>query len=100
LQTRSYDACDADAENSISAGRGWKGRTMRISYDAEVDALYIRLVDDTPEVTTRQISEDVAIDYAPDGAVVGIEVLDASQHAFRGDGEPSVILENVIALSA
>jgi uncharacterized protein YuzE len=73
---------------------------MRITYDAEVDALYIRLIDEAHEVTTRQVSEDVAIDYAPDGAVVGIEVLDASQHVSRNGGIPSVTLENVIALSA
>ncbi len=73
---------------------------MRISYDSEVDALYIRLIDETVEVTTRQVSEDVAIDYAPDGAVVGIEVLDASEHVFRGGGAPTVTLENLIARSA
>ena len=73
---------------------------MRISYDSEVDALYIRLIDETVEVTTRQVSEDVAIDYAPDGAVVGIEVLDASEHVFRGDETPAVTLENLIARSA
>jgi uncharacterized protein YuzE len=61
---------------------------MRISYDSDVDALYIRLIDETIEVTTRQVSDDVAIDYAPDGAVVGIEVLDASEHVFRGDAPP------------
>ena len=73
---------------------------MRISYDSEVDALYIRLMDETVEVTTRQLSDDVAIDYAPDGAIVGIEVLAASEHVFRAGGEPAVTLENLIALSA
>ena len=73
---------------------------MRIGYDSDVDALYIRLVDEPVEVTTRHVSEDVAIDYAPDGAVVGIEVLDASKHVFRGGGTPTVTLENLIALSA
>ncbi len=50
---------------------------MRITYDADVDALYIRLIEDASEVTTRRLSEDVAIDYAPNGEVVGIEVLSA-----------------------
>ena len=58
------------------------------------------LIDETVEVTTRQLSDDVAIDYAPDGAVVGIEVLDASEHVFRGDETPAVTLENLIARSA
>jgi uncharacterized protein YuzE len=73
---------------------------MRISYDSDIDALYIRLNDETVEVTTRQVSEDVAIDYAPDGTIVGIEVLDASEHVFRGGGTPAVTLENLIVLSA
>lgn len=73
---------------------------MRISYDSEVDALYIRLIDDSVEVTTRQISDDVAINYSPEGTIVGIEVLDASEHVFRGDGTPTVTLENLIARSA
>jgi uncharacterized protein YuzE len=73
---------------------------MRISYDSEVDALYIRLIDEAVEVTTRQVSDDVAIDYAPDGAIVGIEVLAASEHVFRTGEAPTVTLENLIALSA
>ena len=73
---------------------------MRISYDSEVDALYIRLIDETVEVTTRQVTEDVAIDYAPGGAIVGIEGLDASEHVFGKDGTPTVTLENLIARSA
>jgi uncharacterized protein YuzE len=72
---------------------------MRITYDADVDALYIRLSEDPSEVTTRRISEDVAIDYAPDGEVVGIEVLAASEHAFRPGDTPTVILENLLAVS-
>jgi uncharacterized protein YuzE len=72
---------------------------MRISYDSDVDALYIRLIDETVEVTTRQVSDDVAIDYAPDGAIVGIEVLDASEHVFRGGATPAVTLENLVALT-
>lgn len=50
---------------------------MRITYDEEVDALYIRFLD-TP-VTTQHIAEGIAIDYAADGRIAGIEVLDAQQ---------------------
>jgi uncharacterized protein YuzE len=48
---------------------------MRISYDSEVDALYIRFIETT--VTTKHVAEGVAVDYAADGRVAGIEVLDA-----------------------
>jgi len=48
---------------------------MRISYDSEVDALYIRFIETT--VTTKHVAEGVAVDYAADGRIAGIEVLDA-----------------------
>jgi uncharacterized protein YuzE len=59
-----------------------------------------RSIDEPVEVTTRQVSDDVAIDYASDGEVVGIEVLAASEHVFRAGGAPAVTLENLIALGA
>ncbi len=48
---------------------------MKITYDPEVDALYIRFVDEPSQVTTQRLSEDVAVNYAPDGRIVGMEIL-------------------------
>jgi len=48
---------------------------MKITYDAEVDALYIRFRETT--VTTKHLAEGLAADYDADGRLVGIEVLDA-----------------------
>jgi uncharacterized protein YuzE len=48
---------------------------MRITYDAEVDALYIRFIKTT--VTTEHVAEGIAVDYAADGRIAGIEILDA-----------------------
>jgi len=50
---------------------------MQITYDREVDALYIRFLKAT--VTTREVAEGIAVDYAADGRVAGIEILDASK---------------------
>ena len=50
---------------------------MRITYDAEVDALYIRFLD-TP-VTTKHVAEGIAVDYAADERIAGIEILDAKK---------------------
>ncbi len=50
---------------------------MKVKYDKEVDILYIKLTD-------VQISESdeekpgIILDYAADGSVVGIEILNAS----------------------
>ena len=48
---------------------------MRMTYDAEVDALYIRFKSTT--VTTKHPADGVALDYDAEGHLAGIEVLDA-----------------------
>lgn len=67
---------------------------MKISYDPKVDAAYIRLKKGKFQVTTQRITEDIALNYAPDGSVVGIEILDASKYIL-GDKRPRVELENL-----
>lgn len=72
---------------------------MRITYDPRVDALYIRFIDEPVEVTTHRLSEDVAVNYAPDGRVVGIEVLDASEYVFPAR-ERQIVVQNVEVVPA
>ena len=55
---------------------------MRISHDPQVDALYIRFIDEPMQVLTHRLTEEVAVNYAPDGRIVGIEILDASEYIF------------------
>jgi uncharacterized protein YuzE len=66
---------------------------MKITYDREVDALYIRFKEMT--VTTEHLAEGIAADYDADGHLVGIEILDAMQRL----GDPTIfrqiILEDV-----
>jgi len=50
---------------------------MRISYDAEVDALSIIFRDTT--VTTKDLAEGIAADYDRDGRLAGIEILDVAR---------------------
>ena len=72
---------------------------MKVTYDPEVDALYIRLSDEQPvEVTTRRLSEEVAINDAPDGRIVGIEILDASEYISGLKTERKIALENLIPM--
>ena len=67
---------------------------MKITYDPEVDAIYITLKGHGVDHTVR-VSEDMAIDYGPDGEIHGIEVLSASKHlGFKRDA-PKVELVNV-----
>ncbi|MFH1624618.1 MAG: DUF2283 domain-containing protein [Pseudomonadota bacterium] len=66
---------------------------MKITYDREVDALYIRFKEAT--VTTKHLAEGIAADYDSDGLLAGIEILDAMKRL----GDPlvfkQVILEDI-----
>jgi uncharacterized protein YuzE len=66
---------------------------MKITYDQQVDALYIRFKETT--VTTQHLAEGIAADYDSEGRLAGIELLDAAKRL----GDPSafkrVILEEV-----
>lgn len=66
---------------------------MRITYDREVDALYIRFKETT--VTSKHLAEGIAADYDAEGRLAGIEILDAVKRL----GDPTifeqVILEDV-----
>jgi uncharacterized protein YuzE len=51
---------------------------MRIEYDKEVDALFIRLRDAKP-CDSKDIEEGVTVDLDNQGHIIGIEILDASE---------------------
>ncbi len=69
---------------------------MKISYDPEADALYIRLIEGRQECRTLRLNEEAALNVGPGEVLVGIELLDASH--VLGDGEaPAVDLINVKA---
>jgi len=53
---------------------------MKIKYDPQVDAAYISFKKGPVQVTTIRLNEDVAVDLGPNEEIVGIEILDASQH--------------------
>ena len=66
---------------------------MRITYDNEVDALYIRFIETT--VTTEHIADGIVVDYAEDGRIAGIEILDAHKQFGDPDVFRRVVLEDV-----
>lgn len=51
---------------------------MRVHYDNEVDALYIKLGNQKPEGVV-EISEGVNLDTTSKNKIVGIEILNASE---------------------
>lgn len=66
---------------------------MKITYDREVDDLFIRFKETT--VTTKHLAEGIAADYDSSGLLAGIEILDAMKRL----GDPlifkQVILEDI-----
>ena len=66
---------------------------MKITYDREVDALYIRFKEAT--VTTKHLAEGITTDYDASGLLAGIKILDAMKRL----GDPlvfkQVTLENI-----
>lgn len=67
---------------------------MRITYDLEMDTLYIRLLEGEHQCRTLRLSEEIALNIGEGETLVGIEILDARQ--VLGGGEiPSVVLENL-----
>lgn len=68
---------------------------MKISYDPQADALYIRLQDGAAEHRVVRLTDDVAVDYGSDDEVLGLEVLNA-RRVLGGDGTPVVELQNLV----
>ena len=67
---------------------------MKISYDPEVDALYIRLIEGEYECRTLRLNEEIALNIGPGEKLVGIEILDAKE--VLGSGTLSnLVVENL-----
>ena len=67
---------------------------MKISYDPEIDALYIRLIEGKHECRTLRLNDEIALNIGEGEKLVGIEILDAKE--VLGSGRlPEVSLENL-----
>jgi uncharacterized protein YuzE len=71
---------------------------MRITYDAEADALYIYLQGKPGQVVdrTQELGNGIAVDYTSGDEVFGIEILDASERLGYARGCPEVSLEQLV----
>jgi len=67
---------------------------MRISYDPEIDALYIRLIEGHHECRTVRLNEEIALNIGEGEKLVGIEILDAKEVLGAGT-LPSIVVENI-----
>ena len=76
--------------------RGGTGKTMKLTYDPKVDALYVRFADKPTQVTTQRLTEDIAVNYGPKGDIVGIEILDARHYLKFVGARPKIEAENLV----
>lgn len=63
---------------------------MRVTYDASADAAYFYLSDRPQSIKTRQIDDDINIDFNEHDQMVGIEVLAASERLRLSDLHPAI----------
>ncbi len=68
---------------------------MEITYDKEVDALYIRLLEGEHQCRVVRLTEDIALDFTQGEKLVGIEVLGASR-LFKTPDKPVVVLKDLL----
>lgn len=72
---------------------------MKISYDPEIDALYIRLLEGKHQCRSVRLSDEVALNIGEGEKLVGIEILDAK--SVLGAGKiPAVMLEGLRSTSS
>lgn len=68
---------------------------MKITYDKEVDAMYIRLLEGKYECRVVRLTDDIALDFAAGEKLVGIEILGASR-LFEKPDTPTVELQDLL----
>lgn len=68
---------------------------MKIFYDKEADALYIRLLEGEYQCRVVRLTEDIALDFAAGEQLVGIEVLGASR-LFEKPEAPAIELQELL----
>ena len=67
---------------------------MKITYDEDVDAMYVQLIDGEHECRTVSLNDDVSLDLDARERLVGIEILDAKRVLGRGK-LPRVLIDNM-----
>lgn len=65
---------------------------MKITYDASVDVLRI-LLSDASVIESDEDKPGIILDYAENGSIVGIEILDASKHVNNPRGMEYTVVE-------
>lgn len=68
---------------------------MKLTYDRDKNIAYLRLRPQGAQVDTIRIGDELNIDIAPDGAVYGIELLNANEQLRSTDDGKLVLIDEV-----
>jgi len=66
---------------------------MRLTYDPRRNVAYIRLRPHAAEVETIRVSDETNVDFAPDGVVAGIELLNPNEQSRASDDGRLVVMD-------
>ena len=89
-----HGSCQDEIRTSQrQALKGFK--SMEITYDKEVDALYICLLAGEHQCRVVRLTEDIALDFTQGERLEGIDVLGASR-LFETPDRPIVVLEDLL----
>lgn len=68
---------------------------MRLSYDPKYNVAYLKFQEESAEVHTLKVSDELNIDLAPDGTIYGIELMNANEQIFRQDEGKFLVINEV-----
>jgi uncharacterized protein YuzE len=68
---------------------------MKITYDKEVDAIYIQLLEGKHQCHSVRLSDEVALNIGKKEKLVGIEILDASRVLGKNGKMTEIMIENL-----
>ncbi len=66
---------------------------MKLTYDRDRNIAYLRLRPKGTDVETIRVSDELNVDIAPDGAIYGIELLNANEQLRASDGGQLVLVD-------
>lgn len=72
---------------------------MKMKYDLEYNIAYISFRNDSEQVETLEISDELNVDITSDGKIYGIELLNAREQ-MKGDDGLFIYLNEVLGLSS
>jgi uncharacterized protein YuzE len=72
---------------------------MRITYDREAYAMYIRLLEGDFPCRNVGLTDEVTLDFGPNEQLVGIEILDASRVVGQGR-LPQIVVDHLPEVAA